>query len=199
MGTDVERVLSQIDQFKDYAASDINTLANATSYQITTTGVHGETEIPVSFDAYTLIEPIRILFRTFTPGDYSKMCTLRDTLYTSSNSFNNGYGSPWTELTNLYNAINEVIKFVSSNHSVPYMGNKVALLSLLQVLLSRANDSRHALIYYHDYIQRGYDHIFNNNLPSVTFRTTLSRSSIGNLKQTYDENVNMPTDSNDPY
>ena len=200
MGKDVERVLTYLNQFKDMAVINITNLSNNTAYQITTIGIHGEEEIPVELDAkdYTL-NIWKLWESSFGPGDYTKMCTLEDIHYTSSNSFNNGYASPWTELHTLKNSIIKMEDFAQAHPKLPWMGDKVGLLNLLQVVLARSTDARLSLIYYHDYIQRGYDHVFNDDNPSITFKTTIDRDSIGNLKQTYYENVNMPEESIDPY
>lgn len=200
MGKDVERVLSIINSFKDMSVKNITSLSNATAYQITTVGVHGEEEVPVNLQADDYTRNIWKLWdEGFRPGDYDNMCKLENFHYTNSSSFNNGYASPWKELHNLRSAIIEMENFAGAHSTLPWMGDKVGLLNLLQLVLTRATDAAHSLIYYHDYIQRGYDHVFNGNTPSITFRAGLNRSSIGNLKQTYDENVNMPDDNIDPY
>lgn len=198
MGKDIERVLRTINTFKDLACEKNTELSFDTSYKIAV-DPFTHLEIPEERPAIKYTKDIWNTWLGFQPGDYQKMCILEQVLYTSSNSFNNNYASPWTELHRLVNAIIEMKKFADAHAMLPWMGDKVALLNLLQNVLTRAVDSNRALIYYHDYIQRGYDHVFNGNTPSVTFKTTIERNSIGNLKQVYYENVNMPGDNYDPY
>lgn len=199
MGKDVERVLSTLNTFKDMAVADITALANATAYQITTEGTHGESEVAVTLNADEYTQDIIVTWSSFSGGDYTKMCTLESSNYANSGSFNNAYASPWKELHTLKDAINNMRIFANSHPTLPWMGDKVALLNLLQLVLTRAVDARLALIDYHDYIQRGYDHLFNGDVPSITFKPTKDRTSTGNLEQEYNENVNIPAKSIDPY
>lgn len=192
MGKDAERIGAGIDAVKDALANGIQALCNNSSYQITTSGMHGEVENPKPGSGFmtAAVNALGVL-----DVDVGKMNALASELYTSPTSFNNSYGSPWTELNNLKAAVIDA----SSHDTVNFMGDRLCLLGYMQVALSRAIDAKWAIVVYHDYIQRGFDNKFNNNEPSIKFSAGINRESIGNLKQEYDENVNIPKESIDPF
>lgn len=206
MGNDVERILSGINAVKDATISCINSLSNATSYQIISDAAHAGTaygpcapeEVPNPIIGYTFIDPIKEAM-TSIEEDCGKMNDLSKGLYTNVNSFNNGYGSPWTELSVLSSTINMVESFISSHANLDWIGDKSALLALLNTILSTSIDAKWALIYYHDYIQRGYDTKYNGNEPSIKFTSGIDKQSIGNINQEFHENVNIKQPSIDPF
>lgn len=206
MGKDVERILVGINAVKDAATSSINSLSNTISYRIISDAQHGgmssgpcyPEEKAVPSLAISFVKPIRSAMSSIA-SDQIKMNKLSSGLYTSINSFNNGYGSPWTELNKLETAIVTAENFAASHPTIEWIGEKAGLLGILNTILSLSIDSKWALIIYHDYIQRGYDNIFNNNTPSITFASGINKDSTGNVNQDFDENVNIKPQSVNPF
>ena len=206
MGKDVERILSGINAVKDMAMSRVSVLAGVSSYRLESEATHGGTstgkctpkEKERLATASTYIDPIRRAMESIA-DDCSKMNTLGENLYTSANTFNNGYGSPWTELNKLNEAISNAEKYASGHSDLQWSNEKSAFLSLLSVIVSAAVDAKWALTIYHDYIQRGYDNKFNDNIPSIKFTSGIEKESIGNIKQDFKENVNIKKKSIDPF
>ena len=206
MGKDVERILSGINLIKDKTIEASTKLSNQTAYGISCNATHGgtstasctPTERSVSIKSSTFIDPIREASESIIE-DFDKMDSLSSNLYTSVNSFNNEYGSPWTELSLLNSSIQDIGKFAGSYSNLGYVGEKAALLSLLNMILSISIDAKWALINYHDYIQRGYDNRYNDNEPSIKFKSGIDKESIGNVNQEYYENVNIKKQSIDPF
>lgn len=189
MGRDIERIVAGIDSVKDKLARAIELVADNSGYKIETHGwaderqAHGE---EVEKEASDLINDAISAMDSLNP-DVSKMQTLGSKLYTSVGSFNNSYGSPWREISNLKSSMSKL----SSVQPIKYMGDRVRLLGYLNVALGRAIDAKWAMTTYHDYIQRGYDYKYNDRQPSCPTQRTASRQSTGNLNQQYAENVNI--------
>lgn len=192
MGPDCERISSGIDGVKDALVSGIQRLANASAYQITTTGTHGESETPHPASGFTTGAVAALA--GLSP-DIGKMNTLQGSLFTSVSSWHNSYGSPWTELNNLSDAVNAA----AAADNVVYMGDRVKLMGLMCIALNRAVDAKQSLGQNNDYVQRGYDHKFNGDNPSITFKDGLNKITVGNVEQGYTENVNVPKPSKDPF
>lgn len=190
LGKDCERMIASIDSIKFAIEHAILVVGSSAAYQINTEGTHGEKEIGNSVSG--ILESVSTMAGQIS-GDVGKMNQLGNGLYTSTNSFNNSCGSPWAEIS----ALNDVL--TSLNGSITYMGDRINALAQLQIAYGRAIDAKWAIIYYHDYIQRGYDHKYNNNDPSITFKAGLHRNTIGNVTQDYDTNVNIKQPSIDPY
>lgn len=136
---------------------------------------------------------------TSLSSDASKMANLASNLYSDVSSFNNSAGSPWIEISNLNSACSNLQSFVSTNGNFVYVSQKVALMSLLNSVMTLAVDAKWAIITYHDYVQRGYDCVYNGNTPSVTTKRTINEYTTGNLKQTIANNVNIAEESIDPF
>lgn len=206
MGKDVERILSGINLIKDVTRSSINSLANGTSYRIKSKECRGcpppvhcyPLEEPYELPATVYVSPIRAAMQSIS-SDYAKMNSLASMLYTSTSSFNNCYGSPWTELNRLEDDISSAEAFAAAHPTLPWVGDKAGLLALLNKILTSSIDAKWAITHYHDYIQRGYDNVYNNNDPSITFNTSLDGVSIGNINQVNEENVHIKPKSNDPF
>ena len=202
MGKDCERMLSEIIIVKDAITNAIKGLSGSSSYRIITKGSHGEHSTDMTtyedenIDITSYVTMVTNAYESFK-DDNIKMNSLESNMYTDVNNFNNSYGSPWKELHTLEESINNIIDLDLSNGK--YMGGKIALLGLMNVALSCVIDAKWALITYHDYIQRGFDSKFNGNIPSVTFKKANNQESTGNISQTFDENVNIPEESIDPY
>lgn len=128
--------------------------------------------------------------------DFDKMAILKKKLYTSTTSFNNCNGSPWTEM----NQLKEKIELLDKQFSgLKFKSELLVLMSLVSSVIGIAIDTKQSMIMYHDYIQRGYDAVFNGKTPSITFKKDKTTNSIGNLNQPYAENVNIEPESLDPY
>lgn len=202
MGKDCERMLSEINGIKDALISAIKGVSSSINYRIKTKGSHGEHGIELigyeepNGSVAQYVSSVKSAYSSFS-SDNSKMKSLESNMYTSSNSLNNSYGSPWKELHVLEESINNISSFNSG--SGQYIGGKIELLGLLNIALSCAIDAKWALITYHDYIQRGFDTKFNDNEPSITFKKANKKDSIGNINQDFKENVNVKQPSIDPY
>ena len=206
MGNDVERILSKINNIKDITYRSIGNLCDRIDEDSSTYKgpycIYGSecsvgTTQNWSFGSI-FVEPITSAMKGFTP-DIDKMNSLRDSLYTSSDTFNNNYGSPWMELNNMDDAFKKAQSYVCSHKQIVPLSERVSLLALLSRLISYCVDAKHALTTYHDYIQRGFDYKFNNNNPSIVFSSGLDKSSIGNVDQNYYENVNIKKPTIDPF
>lgn len=128
--------------------------------------------------------------------DFDKMAILKKKLYTSTTSFNNCNGSPWTEM----NQLKEKIELLDKQFSgLKFKSELLVLMPLVSSVIGIAIDTKQSMIMYHDYIQRGYDAVFNGKTPSITFKKDKTTNSIGNLNQPYAENVNIEPESLDPY
>lgn len=190
LGKDCERIISNIDAIKSAIEQAILAVGSSAAYQITTEGVHGEQEIPNP--ASGILDSVAGMAGQIS-ADVSKMSQLGNGLYTSTDTFNNSAGSPFTEISALSDALS------SLTASITWLGDRTNALAQLQVAYGRAIDAKWAIIYYHDYIQRGYDHKYNDNNPSITFKAGLHRDTIGNVSQEYNTNVNIKEKSIDPY
>lgn len=186
MGPDVEAILSSISAVENAIENGIKSLANDSSYQIKIIENH---EQPKSGSGYAAAA-----IAAMAEVDISRMNGLKESIFTSTESFNNSNGSPWTELERLQSAID-----ACSNDSVRYMGDRVKLMGLLNIALSRAVDAKWAICIYHDYIQRGYDYKYNNNTPSIRFPGENGKETTGNIASGFTDNVHVPIPSIDPY
>lgn len=189
MGNDIERMLSGIDRVKEASAGSVDSLADAVAYQLTTPEHTTELPVPVSSSTFTV--PITSAMSGMK-DDCSKMGSLQGGLYVNSESFNNGYGSPWTELKRLQGAVKSVERFASSHPVLNYVGEKAGLLGLINKVMSSAVDARWALMHFHDYVQRGFDHEFNGDKPSIVFEDGRGKESVGNIDHQYTDNVRIP-------
>lgn len=128
--------------------------------------------------------------------DFDKMDTLKKKLYTSTTTFNNGNGSPWTEVQQLKDKLDELI---AGMNGLKFKSELIILMPLVSSIISISVDAKISMTMYHDYIQRGYDAEYNGKRPSIVFKKNKDTSGIGNIDQLYDENVNIPPVSLDPY
>lgn len=186
MGPDVEAILSSISAVENAIENGIKSLGNDSSYRIVTIN---EREEPKISNGYA-----KDAIATMSQVDTGRMKSLKKGLYTSSDSLNNSNGSPWTELEKLEAAIN-----ACSNDTVSFMGDRVKLMGLMNIALSRAVDAKWAICIYHDYIQRGYDFKYNDKKPSIKFPGEEGKETTGNIASGYTDNVHIPETSYDPY
>jgi len=131
--------------------------------------------------------------------DIEKIRVIQEKMYTDVNSFNTEYGSPWVEIYDLKDKIEQVKKYSNRFPELQWIGEKHSLLNLLQLVYTASVDTKWAMIYYHDWIQRGYDHLFNNDNPSIVWDDFTQGSTIGNRDHTYTENVRIKHPSPDPF
>ena len=201
MGKDVEGMIKAIENIKNVTTDAIFALANGTAYRITGSAEHAgmayghcvpvEVAVPYA-NAMGPVSGAYSVLETY----YTKMKQLEDNHYVESTDFHDSVGSPWNELTRLRSAVKRGEQFGSLN----YVGDKAGMLAILNLILSLTVDVKWSIIYYHDYIQRGFDYMFNDNNPSLTYTNDLEgKQTIGNLRQDYKENVNLPEESIDPY
>ncbi len=116
--------------------------------------------------------------------DYKKMQHVDELNFTDKSNFNNSIGSPWTEFENLMNILNNITD----------------IQSMIPMIYTCIIDFKWALITYHDYVQRAFDNIYNDNVPSITF-TNDSRGtqSTGNVSQKISNNVSVKDADITPY
>lgn len=204
MGKDVERIVSGIEAVKDAASKGIVSLASSTGYQLISREQHAglgtgpcrpqEIEVPDGDPMSAVSSALGAMGE-----DCGKVESLGSKLYTGTSTFNNGLGSPWGELAKLKQAVADAAAYSGGHAPFNYVGEKAGMLSLLNMVMTAAVDAKWAFIVYHDYIQRGYDNKFNENKPSIKFEVGLDKESVGNVDQDYEENVNIPKPSIDPF
>lgn len=204
MGNDVERIASGIDGVIEAVSAAIILFSETTAYQMESREQHAGLGTGVCFPLETEKpggDPMSGISAAIgsMSGDCGVMDSLNEGLFTNSKGFNNSIGSPWSELSRLQNLIESGSSYSGSHSPFNYVGEKAGMLSILNMIMSAAVDAKWAIITYNDYVQRGYDCNVNDKKPSVTMKTGLDKTTNGNIKQDYDENVNIPTPSIDPF
>ena len=132
-------------------------------------------------------------------SDCDKMNNIAENMYTDTATFNNSYGSPWTEINMLKMKIDE-LKVYATNHAVlQWKGQKFALVALMQVILSYAIDCKFALTTHQDYVQRGYDHEYNDDHSSIAWEDREHGATIGNRNQETPGAANLTRKSKNPF
>ena len=205
MGKDVESMIKDIEKIQSACISAITNLSNATSYQLISREEHAgsafgacspkEIEVSANSGMAGVVSAMGALMT-----NYDKMCTMEKEHYVGSAEFNDSIGSPWYELKRLKNAVDAGKAYEASAAPLNYVGDKAGMLAMLNMILTVATDTKWAILYYHDYIQRGFDYMFNGNEPSITYTNGLEgKQTIGNIKHEYEENVHLPEESIDPY
>ena len=205
MGQDVETMIKNIENVKNVTSDSIVALSNGTAYRIVSSAEHAgdgyghcaPVEVPVAYgDA---MGPVSAAYSALEPY-YGKMTTLEEDHYVESTDFHDSIGSPWNELKRLRTAVKKGEQYAAAHNPLNYVGEKAGMLAILNEILTLSVDIKWAMIYYHDYIQRGFDYMFNGNNPSLTYTNDVDgKQTIGNLKQKYEENVNIPEESIDPF
>ena len=133
-----------------------------------------------------------------TQDERKKFQTIEKKMFSSANSFFNSIGSPFNEYELYLTAYRNARSYANAHSKLEYVGEKVAMMSLLTPLLPLIVDFKMVLIQYNDYIQRGYDLLFNDNVPSITIQRTKNKKTNGNISQKTN-NVDVPEESIDPY
>lgn len=146
---------------------------------------------------YPITNPMPDIMKEYNKldPDIEKISTMGDNLYTDTDTFNNSIGSPYKEIDSLKNVINKANTYASKNSPFKYVSQKSSMLSLLNTIIEYCNDTKFSLMINHQYIQQGFDHNYNNDEPSITWRYSIDDDTIGNLTQEYDENVNIHKDN----
>ena len=205
MGKDIEAIVSGIDAVKKATVSAIQQVASGSAYQLKCKEQHGgistgeclpkEEPVPLG----DVVAPISAALGAMS-GSCGKMKSMGSSLYTGASSFNNSIGSPWSEISDIEEAVGKLESYSSSASPLNYVGDKAGMLGMLNMILSLCVDTKWAIITYHDFVQRGFDSMFNGNTASVTYTSGLNgKQSIGNIDQQFDENVHIPQPSIDPY
>lgn len=119
--------------------------------------------------------------------------------YNRPANFNNNYGSPWTEMYDLQFHIQQALQYAALYPQLQWIGEKQSFMHLLQLVVHTGMDAKFAIIYYHDWIQRAYDHMFNKDEPSIYWDHFKHGNTIGNVKQPFDENVKIPEEDPNPF
>lgn len=140
-----------------------------------------------------------VAFSEALENESSHMKQIEGDMYTKKETFNNSYGSPWKEVYILLEKIEDLRLYASEHPALQWIGEKFALLNLMQVVLSYTVDAKWAITQYQDYMQRGYDHKFNNKESSITWDHFEKGATIGNRDQNIPENVNVVRVTNDPF
>lgn len=198
MGKDVERMLSNVNNLIKVCNDEIDSLAGAViPYKkvlpvppIKPGGQFPSTNYPM-VEISTAMDKVR--------EDYFKMKDLNSSLYVNSKSFNNNIGSPWSELVKLNDACEKAENYAAAHGTLSDPGEKMGMLAEMNIVLSNAVDFKYAVIIYHDYLQRGYDNNYNGKRPSISFKMGKNKITTSNVKQKYEDNVNIPVPSIDPF
>lgn len=132
-------------------------------------------------------------------GDADKMQTIADNMYTDTETFNNSYGSPWKEINMVKEKIDKLEDYANSHATLQWVGEKHALIALMQMIIPYAVDAKWAITHYQDYMQRAYDHQFNDKQSSVTWEDSEKGATNGNKDQDTPGSVNIVRTSDDPY
>jgi hypothetical protein len=210
MGSNCESILSGVTKIKESLDSAVISLANELSNSI----VSIDTSISVDGDSHTGSLSVSEKEKASSASSYfstvksaisasssvmGQMSSLGNNMYTSSDGFNNSYGSPWTEMTKLNSVLSSVETYIGLHSNMRFVGEKSALMGLLTMASSACVDAKWALITYNDYLQRGFDNKYNDNNASITFARTKDRRTTGNITQSFTENVHIAEESIDPY
>ena len=215
MGKDVERMLKHIDKIKkllEKAIDDITAEMDSPINLIplnTEPYVHATTPQQYIVSSDKLVEQSKPFSGSLDKlvnvvddieDDCKKMKDMDKKMFVDKSEFNNSIGSPWTEFEKLQEAIKDMDRYYANHSALNYIGQKSAMCSLCNAVLSCAIDAKWSLIIYHDYVQRGFDNLYNNNVPSITFTDGLNNhQTTGNVDQNIDNNVGIKKESIDPY
>ena len=188
MGKDIETLITYLEKTKDLVYSidsDIYTLNNTvqdidTNAQTTIQLTWMNKMIPLITEAKPYID---------------KVMGMETKMFGKSSEFNNSIGSPWNE----FRKFNELYTRINSIIAPTYKGGRSGLMALLSMLYASIVDCKWALTYYNDYIQRGYDNLYNGNIPSITVNRNKGKKTTGNVDQEVDNNVSVPKKSITPY
>lgn len=205
MGKDCERIVKSIELLEDKLSEALLSISSLNTPPIVIDGSHThgddgesskleflEKDTPVDLSGY--LSGVTSALSSIS-SDLSKVEKLGNELYVNTSSFNNSVGSPWKECNRLKSSVDSILSYSQSD----YVGNRSEVISLINIARLKCFDAKWALIFYHDYLQRGFDAKFNDKLPSVVFKNADKKDTIGNIDQDFEENVNVPRPSLDPF
>lgn len=136
--------------------------------------------------------PVRILGERFRQ-DVRRVKTIEERHYTGVKTFHNTYGSPWYEIYDLMEKIDWCNDYASRYPALQWLGEKQSFAHHMQMVVSIAVDCKWAVIYYQDYLQRGYDIHFNNATHAIDFEDFDHHRLPGNVPQTEERAVGSIT------
>jgi hypothetical protein len=117
-------------------------------------------------------------------GETGKMSSIKGAMKTpDGNKHHNSIGSPFQEMEELDEAFNDVKEYAGAHAQLQWIGEKHALLALMNSLASAVVNAKYAVIHYQDYLQRGYDEVHNGGKQSVQFDDFIHGKTVGNVVQ----------------
>ena len=72
-------------------------------------------------------------------------------------------------------------------------------MALMQIIVSYSIDAKWSITHYQDYMQRAYDHQFNDNKASVAWEDFDKGATTGNVDQNTPGSVNVGRKNGDPF
>lgn len=188
MGKDIETLITNLEKIKD----GITTM-NSFIYTVNNTILDEDSNSQVSIQLMwtNTIIPLMIESKPYI----DKILGIESKMHGKSSEFNNSIGSPWNEFKKFNELYGKILTIIAPK----YKGGRSGLMAMLSMWYASIVDCKWALSYYNDYVQRGYDNIYNGNKPSVTITRKKGKKSTGNIDQPIDNNVSVPEPSIDPY
>jgi len=182
-GKDIENLLQAIEEVKKSTLTAIDSLAHETAHQLLTprlgehqhfggthsstgsgehqhdSGLHHHTELEI-YTHPPVIESGKLT------TEIDKLRKIQSKLYVQADKLNNSIGSPYTEIYTLGQLISRAQSLTAN---LSYVGGKAATLANLNAVVTATVDAKYAVILYQDGLQRGYDSIYNDGKPSITW------------------------------
>lgn len=194
-GKDIERMLKSTNKIKKFIEDGVDSLTRAMSGRLSVDEYRQEVASPYSGSFSALMSSLDDI-----ESDCDKMKKMDNQNYCDKTEINNSIGSPWTEFARLKTGIQDLSSYYDAHPSLQYLGEKTAMCLLMNTVLTLVIDAKWALITYHDYTQRGFDNLYNDNTPSITFtKDVQGNQTTGNITQANDDNVHVKQPSTDPY
>lgn len=173
--TDRDRVSYPLTYTEDYS-TDKNPDDPRTSQ-----GVIYESEHTIQTDS--IVQDIIRIFTTDLIPEIDRIRVIDRKLYTSKENVHNSIGSPYTELYDLNDKLKNLQRWCGDHTELQWIGEKHALLNMMQLVVQATINAKYAVIIYHDYLQRGYDYCHNDNKQSVSWDDFENGRSTGNVSQ----------------
>ena len=121
-----------------------------------------------------------LLMKDQLKEDAGRMDSISQDMYTDANTFNNTYGSPFQEIKNLMNKLEDIKTYTDQLAILQWQSQKLVLMNLLSVVVSYAVEAKCALIVNHDFAQRGYDDTYNGKRSSIAWDSFEQGATDGN-------------------
>ena len=165
-GPDVEDWIMTLQNVRDAAEKTISELSIKVAYQLTHKGPHDAVIIPWQPPCYPVEEghkigsmlpkylqqPMIVFNKKLIP-----LNVIRDQMYQSPANITNSLGSPWKELNHISDLYNELSTYEGTYTPYAFLGEKVGLVLLMNEFYTAVCEAKWPVIYYHDWLQRGYD------------------------------------------